>query len=130
MAFDITFEAVPVSEFKEQYATSKDTMLTVVCREINEMLTEKLPEGAVTPPLTLTQLEMGSERFQDWQTRQRDRRSNPQDDKDKTAQVITLDAIARKMNAESDKSGFKALRRDGKLAFAHAADFTKADDES
>src|ERR1700749_4254897 len=108
MAFDIEFEAVPVAEFKEQYATSKDTMLTVVCRDIVAMLTEKLPEGAVTPPLSLEQLEQGSETFQNWQIRQRDRRQNPQDEKDRKAQVITIDAIARKMNADSDSTGYKA----------------------
>src|SRR5256885_1870362 len=101
------FESVSVEQVREQYATSKDTMLSQVARSIVSAM-----EGVeATPLLTLDDLEMQDSAFQDWQIRQRDRRANPQDEKDSKAQVITVDAIARKINAEVDTTGVRALRR-------------------
>jgi hypothetical protein len=119
------FESVSVEQVREQYATSKDTMLSQVARSIVAAM-----EGVeATPLLTLDDLEMQDSAFQDWQIRQRERRSNPQDEKDSKAQVITVDAIARKINAEVDTTGVRALRRNGGLIFVQNSDWNPEDDE-
>jgi hypothetical protein len=123
MAFK--FESVSVAQVREQYATSKDTMLSQVCREIVAGM-----EGVeATPLLTLDNLMMEMPSFQDWQTRQQDRRSNPQDEKDQKAQVITVDAIARKINADVEQTGVRALRRNGGLIFVQNSAWNPEDDE-
>lgn len=103
------FDEVSVADIREQYATSRDTMLSQVCRALVEALGEK--QG--TPKLTLEMLEAADDKFGDWQRKQRERRANPQEDGDDKAQVISVDAIARKVNADVDKTGVRALRRDG-----------------
>lgn len=124
MAFK--FESVTVAEVKERYATSKDTMLSKVTRSIVAAM-----DGVeATPLLSLEDLEQMDSDFQDWQIRQRDRRSNPTDEKDKTAQVISVDAIARKINADTEQTGVRALRRNGGLIFVQDASWNPEDDEA
>jgi hypothetical protein len=128
MAF--VFEDIGIDEAREQFATTRDTMLSQVCRKIVAGM-----EGVVsTPALTLAQLEMMDDDFANWQTRQRDRKSEGED-----VQVIDLDGIARKINADKAKTNVRAIRRDksSKIAFVDAAQWdaavkagTESDDDS
>jgi hypothetical protein len=124
MAFKFTEKTV--AEVREEYATSKDTMLSQVCREI----VAGMDGIEATDLMSLSDLEMMLDKFQDWQTRQRDRRENPADEKDKTAQVITVDAIARKINADTETSGVRALRRNGGLIFVQDSAWNPEDDDT
>jgi hypothetical protein len=125
MAFK--FENISVADVREQYATSRDTMLSQVCRNITDAF--KDPEMEATPLLTLEQLEQMDDKFQNWQIRQRDRRANPQDEKDKTAQVISVDAIARKINAEKDTTDVRARRVNGGILFVRNSLWTAEDED-
>ena len=123
-----TFEKVlTVEEAKERFATTRDTMLSQVCSDIVEGF--NAAGSDVIGPYTLDELEMMSDKFQNWQIRQRDRRANPQEDGDDKAQVISVDAIARKINADRDKTDVRAMRRNGGLLFARASAWTPEADE-
>lgn len=120
MAFKI--EAVPVKELNAMYSVSKDTMLSRVCRSLVAAMAD-VDEDHGSPLYSLDMLEQGISAddndddlfFQDWQIRQRDRRTNGE-----KVQVITIDAIARKLNAEKDETGIKAVRRNGGLFLVHS----------
>ena len=120
------FEQVTVEDVREQYATSRDTMLSQVARGIVAAM-----DGVeATPLLTLEQLEQMDEKFQNWQIRQRDRRENPTEEGDEKAQVISVDAIARKINADREQTGIRALRRNGGVIFVQDSAWDTEDEDA
>jgi hypothetical protein len=118
-----TFDKVmTVDEARERFATTRDTMLSQVCADIVEGFNAADSEAIGT--YNLDELEMMSEKFQNWQIRQRDRRANPQEEGDDKAQVISVDAIARKINADTEKTDVRAVRRNGGLLFVRDSVWT------
>ena len=112
------FEEITTAEAKERYATTRDTMLAQVCRRIVSAMTKS--DGSLveaTPTMALAQLESMDADFSDWQTRQRDKRAEGNE-----VQVIDLNGITRKVNADTDKHGVRAIRRDGGTKVLFVAD--------
>jgi hypothetical protein len=129
MAFSFT-EVRPTKEVMAEFTSTKDTELAKVCREIVAQMAD-VKVGQSTGRATLEDIEIMFSGFQDWQTKQRDRRAGG----DLKAQVVTIDAIARKLNSETEQHKLRAVRRNGgvifsKLSDADIAKLTEKDDDA
>lgn len=123
-----TFEEIGIEQAREQFATTRETKLSQVCAAIVKAFNDA--EQTATPAMSLAMLETMDNDFSDWQTRQRDRRANPQEEGDDKAQVISVDAIARKINADKDKTDVRAIRKNGGVAFVKASLWKPEDEEA
>lgn len=121
---DFVWDVMDVDTFKEEYTSSRDTKLAQACRRLVDSLVAAgvADGGKATAPVSMDQIEAMDEELQNWQIRQRDRKAAGEN-----AEVIDLDGIARKVNADTDTHGIKAVRRQGKLAFGSVVDFPKVE---
>ena len=123
MPFD--FEYLDMDEAKELYTRTRDTMLSRVCDDLVKSFVAS--DRDATPPITVAYLESAEDYFGDWQTKQRERKDG--DDGEKV-QVINADAIARKINADKDKTDVRAIRqpKDGTFGLVRASRWTEDSD--